>query len=135
MDVISLLTNRVIQTIPYNAFLQKAAQIMRDKKIGSLIVVKEGKEVGIISETDISRKAVANELKMKETTTESIMSSPLITIDIQATPEMANDLMKDNGIRHLIVTEQGKVCGIISVRDLLRYFKVYYDGIGSLKKK
>ena len=135
MDVINMLTNRVIQTIPYNALIQKAAQIMRDRKIGSLIVVKEGREIGIISETDITRRAVADGLKLEEATAESIMSSPLISIDIQATPEMANDLMKDNGIRHLVVTDRGKVCGIISVRDLLRYFKVYYDGIGSLKKK
>ena len=135
MDVINMLTNREIQTISHDAPIQKAAQIMRDKKIGSLIVMKEGKEIGIVSETDISRKAVANGLQMEEATADSIMSSPIISIDIQATPETANDLMRDNGIRHLVVTEQEKVCGIISVRDLLRYFKVYYDGIGSLKKK
>jgi CBS domain-containing protein len=63
------------------------------------------------------------------------MSSPIISIEITDSPERANDLMKEKGIRHLGITEQGRLIGIISVRDLLRYFKVYYDGIGSLKSK
>ena len=61
------------------------------------------------------------------------MSSPIITIEITESPERANDIMKEKGIRHLGVTENGKFIGVTSVRDLLRYFKVYYDGIGSMK--
>lgn len=135
MDVLSMLVNRVIETIDYSATLKTAAQIMRDKKIGSLLVMKEGKKAGILSETDLARRAVAEGLVPDKVKVEAIMSSPIITIDIRSTPEMANDLMKDKGIRHLAVTEQGEIVGIISVRDLLRYFKVYYDGIGTLKKK
>jgi signal-transduction protein with cAMP-binding, CBS, and nucleotidyltransferase domain len=134
MDVLNLLVSRSIETIEHNAFLQDAARIMRDKKIGSLLVVKAGLKVGIISETDIARRAVAEGASPETTTVESVMSSPIISIDRLATPETANDVMKEKGIRHLAVTEQGEIIGIISVRDLLRYFKVYYDGIGSLKK-
>jgi CBS domain-containing protein len=135
MDVLNMLVNRAVETIEHSETLQTAARIMRDKKVGSLIVVKEGKKTGIISETDITRRAVAEGLVPENETAESIMSSPIITVDIQSTPEKANDLMKENGIRHLAVTEKKEIVGIISVRDLLRYFKVYYDGIGSLKKK
>ena len=135
MDVLSMLVNRNIETVEHHASLRTAAQVMRDKKIGSLLVRKEGKTVGIISETDLARRAVAEGFVPDQVKVETIMSSPIITIDIRSTPEMANDLMKDKGIRHLAVTEQGEIVGIISVRDLLRYFKVYYDGIGSLKKK
>lgn len=135
MDVLSMLTNRTIETIDHSATLKTAAQIMRDKKIGSLLVIKDGKKVGILSETDLARRAVAEGLVPDKVEVEAIMSSPIITIDIRSAPEMANDLMKDKGIRHLAVTEQGEIVGIISVRDLLRYFKVYYDGIGTLKNK
>ena len=135
MDVLSMLVNRAVETIDYNTTLQVAARIMRDKKIGSLLVVKEGKKTGIISETDIARRAVAEGIVPEKEKVESIMSSPIISVDIQSTPEKANDVMKEKGIRHLAVTEQDEIVGIISVRDLLRYFKVYYDGIGSLKKK
>lgn len=135
MDVLNMLVNRKIVTINHTAKLREAARVMRDKQIGSLLVVKGGKTVGIISETDVTRRAVAEGLAPDQVTVETIMSSPVITLDIQSTPEMANDLMRDKGIRHLAVTESGEIIGIISVRDLLHYFKVYYNGIGSLKPK
>jgi CBS domain-containing protein len=135
MDVLKMLVNRSIVTIDHTATLKEAAQLMRDKQIGSLLVVEDSKIVGIISETDVTRRAVAESLLPDRVTVKKIMSSPVITLDIQSTPEMANDLMRDKGIRHLAVTEGGKIIGITSVRDLLHYFKVYYDGIGSLKPK
>jgi CBS domain-containing protein len=135
MDVLNMLINRSIVTIDGAATLQQAARLMRDKRIGSVLVEKNGKITGIVSDTDVTRRAVAENIAPDRVTVESLMSSPLISIDIHSTPEMANDLMKDSGIRHLPVTENDKIIGIISVRDLLHYFKVYYGGIGSLKKE
>ena len=135
MDVLNMLVNRAIVTINHTSTLREAARVMRDKGIGSLLIVKDRKKVGIISETDVTRRAVAEGLVPDQVTVETIMSSPVITLDIQSTPEMANDLMRDKGIRHLAVTEGGEIVAVISVRDLLHYFKVYYDGIGSSKQK
>jgi signal-transduction protein with cAMP-binding, CBS, and nucleotidyltransferase domain len=135
MDLLNMLVNKKIETIDHEAVLKSAAQRMRDRRIGSLIVTQRGQEVGIISETDLTRKAVAEGLNPEKAHVSSIMSSPIISIEITESPERANDLMKEKGIRHLGITEQGRLIGIISVRDLLRYFKVYYDGIGSLKSK
>lgn len=135
MDLLNMLVNREIVTVEHDATLQTAARLMRDHKIGSLLVVKGGKKVGILSETDVTRRAAAEGLVPDQVTAGSIMSSPIITLDVHAAPEKVNDLMKEKGIRHLAVTEKGEIVGIVSVRDLLRYFKVYYDGIGSLKKK
>lgn len=135
MDVLNMLVNRNLVTIDHAATLREAACVMRDKRVGSLLVVKGSKKVGILSETDVTRRAVAEGLVPDHVTVETIMSSPVITLDIQSTPEKVNDLMRDKGIRHLAVTEGGEIIGIISVRDLLHYFKVYYDGIGSLKLK
>lgn len=135
MDLLNMLVNKDVATIDHSATIRAAAQKMRDMKIGSLIVVKDGKETGILSETDLSRKVVADGMDPEKVHVQAIMSRPIISIEITETPEKANDLMKDNGIRHLGVTENGKFVGIVSVRDLLKYFKVYYDGIGSLKPK
>lgn len=135
MDLLHMLVNKKIEVIDHNDTLKVAAQKMREKEIGSLIVMKDGKEVGIISETDVTRKAVAAGLNPDQIRVSTIMSSPIISTEITDTPEHANDLMKDRRIRHLGITENGRFVGIISVRDLLRYFKVYYDGIGSLKSK
>jgi len=135
MDLLNMLVNKKIETIDHDAVLKAAAQRMRDRRIGSLIVTNGGRPVGIVSETDLARKAVADGLNPEQAHVSSIMSSPIISIEITESPERANDLMKEKGIRHLGITEEGKLIGIISVRDLLRYFKVYYDGIGSLKSK
>lgn len=135
MDVLKMLVTPKVESIDYEASIRAAAKKMRDKKIGSLVVIKKGQEVGIVSETDFARKAVAEGLNPDTATVDAIMSAPIISIDINATPESANELMKDKGIRHLAVTDGGRIVGIISVRDLLRYFKVYYDGIGSLRPK
>jgi CBS domain-containing protein len=133
MDLLNMLITRNLETISHDATIRAAAEKMRDRRIGSLIVVENGREVGIISETDLARRAVADGLNPDEARVRKIMSAPIITIDIGATPEQANELMKERGIRHLVVTENGAPAGIVSVRDLLRYFKVYYDGIGSLR--
>lgn len=134
MDVLNMLVNRDVVTIDHQATVREAARLMRERRIGSLLVIRDGRVVGIVSETDITRRAAAEGLAPDQVAVAAIMSHPVISLDIQATPEMANDLMKDRGVRHLAVTEGGEIVGIISVRDLLRYFKIYYNGIGSLKK-
>ena len=62
MDVLNMLVNRSIITIDRAATLQEAARLMRDKQIGSVLVEKNGKIVGIVSDTDVTRRAVAENL-------------------------------------------------------------------------
>ena len=45
-------------------------------------------------------------------------------------PRIANDMMREKGLRHLAVSENGKIVGVISARDLLKYFKIYYGDLG-----
>jgi signal-transduction protein with cAMP-binding, CBS, and nucleotidyltransferase domain len=117
------LMNRDIQKIDHRATVQEAALRMKQKKIGSLLVEKDGQFVGIITETDIVRKAVALGLDLKKEAAGYIMSSPVMTLDQQRTPRDAHDLMGENGVRHLGVTQNGKVVGVVSVRDILIFFK------------
>jgi len=115
--------NKNILKIDHRASVQEAALRIKEKKVGSLLVEKEGQYVGIITETDIVRKAVALGLDLKKETVGSIMSSPVITLDQQRTPTDAHDLMGEYGVRHLGVTQNGKIVGIVSVRDILIFFK------------
>ena len=134
MMSLDLLMHREVMTVSMDATLREVAQKMSEKKIGSLLVEKNGKTVGIVSETDLARKGVGRGLDPERAKAGEIMSAPIISIDIKGSAEEANDLMKTHGVRHLIVMDGEKVVGIISVRDLLRYFKVYYNGLGSLRK-
>jgi len=114
---------REIKTIDPNASLYDAAKIMRDKRVGALFVEEAGNYIGVISETDLVRRGMAEDKNLRLEKVRAIMSSPIISIDIDRPGSDASDLMSEKGTRHLAVTDSGKIVGLISVRDLLRYFK------------
>jgi CBS domain-containing protein len=114
---------REIKKISVGTTIQEAARIMGIQKVGSLFVEKEGQLVGILTETDVVRKAAAKGLDLKKDAVESIISKPIISIELTRSPQDAFDLMGEVGIRHLGITERGKIVGVLSVRDLLVYFK------------
>ncbi|MBI5136182.1 MAG: CBS domain-containing protein [Nitrospirae bacterium] len=115
--------NRDICWVKADDTLTKVAESMLANRVGAVLVKQDGEYQGILSETDIVRRAVAAGLKPEATLAKTVMSSPLITIDINQTLTDANEIMSEKRIRHLVVTERGTVVGIISVRDLVIYFK------------
>lgn len=123
MTPLALLMHRDLQEISPKTTVRDAAKQMRDKRIGSLLVSEGMERIGIVSETDFVRKALADGLNPDTTLVERIMSQPVIGIDIDKTAKEANDLMATKGVRHLAVTDKGKIVGIISVRDLVICFK------------
>ncbi|MBI3596688.1 MAG: CBS domain-containing protein [Nitrospirae bacterium] len=120
---LAVMMNRNMRTIQTGATLLEAARLMRELHVGALLVEENGHLVGVISETDLVRKAMAEVRDIQQETVRTIMSSPIITIDIDRPAGDASDLMSEKGIRHLAVTDSGKIVGVISVRDLLRYYK------------
>jgi CBS domain-containing protein len=98
---------------------------MRTERIGSLLVKKGKKLVGIVTDTDIVRRAVSTNKNLGKLTVEKIMTSPICTIEGSQSVDDAQDMMGDLGIRHLAVTKGGEIVGVISVRDLLLFYKRY----------
>jgi CBS domain-containing protein len=123
MTPLALLMHRDVKKISPKTPLREAAVQMRDKGVGSLLVCEGEKTIGIVSESDFVRKAISEDLDLDASPVETIMSAPIISIDIDETAKEANDLMATKAIRHLAVTDRGKVVGIISVRDLLICYK------------
>ena len=117
------LMTKAVRAIPHDATLLQAAQRMGEWRVGSLLVEQSGKHVGILTETDLVRRGIARGLDAKKEKVSGVMSTPIISIEHDRSPEDACDMMKMNGIRHLAVTRTGKVVGLLSVRDLLVYFK------------
>ncbi len=122
MATVGQLMTREISVIQEDASLQEAAQQMQAQRIGSLLVEKNGEYAGIITETDVVH-AVAEYIDVSQLKVHGLMSSPIISLDKKLSPQYARDLMADRRIRHLAITEDGKIVGVISVRDLLAYFK------------
>jgi CBS domain-containing protein len=120
---LAVMMRSAAQTISPDATACDAARQMRMAKVGALLVREGVHYLGIISEADLVRKVLAESLAPAQILVRSVMSAPLITIDIAASAHDASDLMARAGIRHLAVVDDGKVAGMLSVRDLLRYFK------------
>jgi len=120
---LAVMMNRHIRTIDPEASLIEAAILMRDSRVGAVLVRSEGTYIGVVSEADLVRKSMAHAQDPGCTSVRSVMSSPLITIESDRSAHDASDLMAEHGIRHLPVTQDGQIVGMLSVRDLLRYFK------------
>jgi signal-transduction protein with cAMP-binding, CBS, and nucleotidyltransferase domain len=93
---------------------------MATKKVGALLVQQAGELKGIVTERDLVQKVLSQEKDANILTVKAVMNHPLIDIDINRTIHDASDLMADKWIRHLPVTENRKIVGILSMRDLIR---------------
>ncbi len=111
-----------VLSVDSEASIKEVAQIMESKQIGSLFVKKSGEFVGVITENDLSRKVVAEGLDPATTKVAKIMSEPILTLDCKEHIEKANQLMAQNKIRHMGVTKNDEIIGILSVKDLVAYF-------------
>jgi CBS domain-containing protein len=111
-----------IWSIDPAATVYEALQVMADKGIGALLVMQTNKLIGIVSERDYARKIILRGLSSKTTPVSDIMSSPAMTVNPDTTVDDAMHMMTDHRIRHLpVVQSDGKVTGIISVGDLVKW--------------
>jgi CBS domain-containing protein len=108
-------------TVARDTDVQTAARLMRDRRISSLFVTNGQEIVGILTDTDMVRRVAATGVDTLTTTAEQIMSAPILTIEEDKTVLDVSDLMAEKRIRHLGVTQGGKLVGMISVRDILAF--------------
>lgn len=98
----------------------EAAKIMRKKKIGNVIVVEKKQPIGILTESDILKKIVAEGKNANEILVEEVMSTPIIVADPYISVEEAMKTMGKCNIRRLPVVENGELIGIITHKDISR---------------
>ncbi len=115
-----------IQKIDSEVSVEEAAKILKTKQIGCLLVEKDKEIIGIVTETDIVRRLIAEGKNPESTEVKIIMSSPLITIDADKSIIDANDMMDKNNVRHLAVKEDNIIIGVVSSRDMMR--PLYMEG-------
>jgi len=94
---------------------------MAEKGIGALLVMEEGRLLGILSERDYTRKVILRGHSSKETKVEEIMTAEVVTAEAGETVERAMHLMTERHIRHLPVVAEGRVTGVVSIGDLVKW--------------
>src|SRR6201996_9206266 len=98
----------------------EAIRLMAEHHVGALLVMKGVELQGIISERDYARKVILHGRSSAETPIWQIMSSPVVTVTLDQTVQDCMQLMTDRRIRHLPVTEDGRVPAMISIGDLVK---------------
>jgi CBS domain-containing protein len=120
--IASVLNNKGarIWSIDPEATILDAIALMAEKAIGALVVVSEGRLVGIISERDYARKVILQGRSSKDTHVREIMTSSVITVSPEKTVDECMRIITNNRVRHLPVMRGGEVIGVISIGDLVR---------------
>ena len=121
-QVRDIMQKKVI-TIELQKTVQNAAVILKEKHISFLVVVKDSKPVGVISERDIVRKIVAESVDSKSTQLEVIMSKNFKWVEPNASIESAVQKMLNNNIRRLVVLEDENLAGVITQTDLTEFLR------------
>ena len=125
MSTVSKIMSKHPKTVGPSVSIVSAAKKMKAARVGSLFVKKGKKLVGIVTDTDIVRRAVATSKPLGKMTVEKIMTSPICTIEGAQSVDEAQDMMGDLGVRHLAVTKSGEIVGVVSVRDVMMFYKRY----------
>lgn len=107
-------------TIAPEATVYQALEVMAEKNVGALPVVRDGMLVGIFSERDYARKVILKGKSSHQTLVEELMTTRVYFIKPNRTLEDCMHLMTDKHIRHLPVLEDGRLLGIITIGDVVK---------------
>jgi signal-transduction protein with cAMP-binding, CBS, and nucleotidyltransferase domain len=126
MSIAEIMTKK-LEKINMSASAQEAAKAMTEGNVSSLVVTDmNDKAIGIVTEQNLVRRVVANDVSSDKVNIQKIMFSPPVTIDANSSVEVAADIMIENKVKHLLVVEDedlNKPLGIITTNDFVGYLK------------
>jgi CBS domain-containing protein len=99
----------------------RAIELMCEKNIGGLLIVENGKLVGIFTERDYARKLILKGKSSKDTQIRDLMTSNLVTVSPDTSIDDCMRVMTGRKIRHLPVLDKGELVGIISIGDVVHF--------------
>lgn len=112
--------NAVYSTSP-NRMVYDALEDLEERNLGALVVMENGKLIGVFTERDYARKVILKGRSSRETLVRDIMSSDPVFVTPDHTIESCMQLMTDKRIRHLPVLDNNEIVGLISIGDIVKY--------------
>jgi CBS domain-containing protein len=112
--------NKILPIAPEQT-VHQALSLMAEYDVGALMVIDDGKLVGILSERDYARRGILKGHHSKDTMVAEIMTSPVISVTTRHTVDDCMNLMTDGHFRHLPVLDGDRVVGIISIGDMVKW--------------
>jgi CBS domain-containing protein len=109
-----------IHSIAPNASVYEALEKMAQEGIGALIVLDEGKLVGIVSERDYARKVILKGHSSSTTPVKNIMTEKVICVSSELGVDATMSIMTEKRVRHLVVRDEGRITGVISIGDVVK---------------
>ncbi len=109
-----------VHTIAPDARVIDALKLMSEKEIGALVVVDGSTLVGILSERDYARKVILLGKSSHDIPVREIMTGKVVTVEPTQTVQECMALMTSKRVRHLPVTEGGRLSGLVSIGDLVK---------------
>jgi len=132
---------RNVITVDHNKTAKDVALLMAEKQVSSLVVIKDGNPIGLVTERDLVRKISTADRKSVDVQLSEIMSLKFRWVEPMTPIEDAIQKMTNNNIRRLLVLENNKLVGIITETDLAKHLrsKLLIDGaledVTALKRK
>jgi CBS domain-containing protein len=114
-----LIENREVVVVDVATSIAQAARVMSERQIGAVPVVDGDRVAGVFTERDVLARVVAAGVEPAATPVSTVMSTNLVTADINESHDVCMRRMQQARVRHLLVLRQGRLAGILSMRDLL----------------
>jgi CBS domain-containing protein len=111
---------RQVFSIAPGAVVLEAIRLMAERHVGALLVMEGGTLSGIVSERDYARKVILLGRSSADTPVRDIMTAQVITVQPETPVEECMQIMTERRVRHLPVTEGGRVVGMVSIGDLVK---------------
>lgn len=118
-EIQELLNSRELFTVQIGTTVKDAVFYMADKGVGLVPVMEAGKLIGVFSERDLVKRVIAENKKIEETKVDEVMTKDLIVASANEANESILAKMKEAKIRHILIIENEKLIGVLSMRDLL----------------
>ena len=114
-----LLKGREIFTVNSGSSIKNTVGFMAEKSVGIVPVMKDGKLVGVFSERDLVKRVISKDKDMTSTLVDDVMSTNLIVAKVDESNESVLAKMKEAKTRHILIIDNDKLVGVLSLRDLL----------------